>query len=263
MKKFKKAQAGMTIVEVIVAMAIFAVMFLMIFGFMESSIYLNRQTRKYDQEVDVQVEDVERYNPMGAYIDGISSGSTEVSEYEGSTGSGKKTLSFQFPTVGKVITIDGYAYQANSRDDENGFSLKFFSSTRPDVTNKKVWIRIINVTDDVKDIFLYLPTEDGGKFYLKNGTSAYTDKISKSVPKDTALSVGFDYSTSGTDYFWATLDGSTNYSSLTTVGESANQIDVRSANLSSYMDSDGYIDIYLTPEGFKSKTDYIDYINMP
>ncbi|MBE6836811.1 MAG: type II secretion system protein [Ruminococcus sp.] len=261
--KIKKNTKGMTLVEVLVAMTIFTMMFMMVFGIMLASIKLNADTRKYDQEIDVQVEDAERYNPMAATVNGENSSSTDISEYDEITGSNKLELSFSFPNVSKVIEIDGYAYSVNSKDDTNGFSLKFFSSTRPDIANNKYWIRIFNVSSsDNTKLWLYLPKDDHGSFYLKNESEPYTTMLSKTVPINTALGVGFDKTDSGNKYFWVTTLPSLTHEQLEATAVDKNFIQVNSTNLINYdKETDGYIDIYYTDEGLMTYEKYQDYLS--
>ena len=261
--KFKKNTKGMTLVEILVAMTIFTIMFLMVFGIMASSIKLNAETRTYDQEIDVQIEDAERYNPMAITVDSENSSSRDVSEYDEVTGTNKIPMSFRFSNTGKVIEVDGYAYSVDSRDDTNGFSLKFFSSTRPDVTNKKYWIRIINVSSsDNSKIYLYLPKENHGSFYIKNESEPYTTMLSKTVPINTALGVGYDMTDSGNKYFWVTTLPDLSNDQLEATAIDKNFIQVNNLNLINYdFENDGYIDIYYTDEGFMNPTEYQEYLN--
>ena len=253
MNKLKKNLSGMTLVEVLVAMTLFAMMFAMVIGIMVVSVRMNGETQNYDGEVDEQVRDVERFNPMGAYIFGRTITTTDVSNYELVPGTNELQLRFTFGS--KDIPVTGYTYQANSVNAANGFNLKFFSSLRPDTGNNRYWIRIINVssTDD-KKISLYLPQEDHGVFYQKNGTETYTAVISKNVPINTALSVGFDATDAASTYFWFS-DRDKVEESLMTEGNGYYKVDA--ANTSLYADTDGYIDIYYTDSGFKNKTEYI------
>lgn len=259
--KFKNKQ-GMTLVEVLVAMTIFTIMFMMVFGIMASSIKLNAETRNYDQEIDVQIEDAERYNPMNATVNNLNSSSLNVSEYDDVTGTNKFPLTFSFSSTGRVITIDGYAYSVDSRDDENGFSLKFFSSTRPDVLNKKYWIRLYNVSsNDNSKIYLYLPKENHGSFYLKNESEPYTTMIHKVVPINTALGVGYDRTDSGNTYFWVSTLPDLSHEQLETTAIDKNFIQVNNITIADYdFENDGYIDIYYTDEGFMSPDEYQEYL---
>lgn len=265
MKKIKVNQNGMTLVEVLIAMTLFTIMFMMISTMMYASLKLNAQTRRYDEETDVQIEDVERYNPMGAVVDGITSSSTDISEYGGpnSTGANKYEMTFTFPNTGKVILIDGYAYQADSKDEANGFSLKFFNSTRPDKTMGKYWIRVINVSSaDNQKIYLYLPKSDHGSFYLKNESEPYTAVLTKNVPKQTALAVGFDSDGAASDsYFWVSTIADMSYDELDTRLDEQEFKKVNAANLLSTYDNDGdgFIDIYYTDDGFMSTDQYNAY----
>lgn len=263
MKKIKVNQSGMTLVEILVAMALFSIMFLMMSGIMYSSVKLNAQTRTYDQETDVQIEDVERYNPMGATIDGVTVESSNIDEYEGDNGSNQFELTFDFSSTGRVITINGYAYEAESRDDNNGFQLKFFNSTRPDIANNKYWVRVINVstTENVK-VFLYLPREEHGSFYLRNESEPYTTVVSKTIPLMTALGVGFDKTDSGNNYFWVSTFAEMDYDQLEA---RADEKEFKLVNLTNLLstydkDGDGYIDIYYTDDGFMGTDQYKTYV---
>lgn len=257
MKKFKLNKSGMTIVEILVAMTLLAMMFMIVFGYMLASVKLNAQTRTYDQEVDVQVEDAERYNPMAATVNGSSSSSSNVSSFS------NQQIDFNFG--GRVISINTDAYQADSRDpDNNGFQLKFFSDIGPDTANGKYWIRIFNVqlsSTDTAEIFLYLPSESGS-FYVKNESTPYTSVVSKKIPIDTALGVGYDMSGAASgDYFFVSTTGTLSQSDYGTWVSGDSQIYINSANLSDYdAEGDGYIDIYYTDDGLKSYDEYQEYL---
>lgn len=253
MNKLKKNLSGMTLVEVLVAMTLFAMMFAMVAGIMIVSVRMNGDTQNYDGEVDEQVEDVERFNPMGAYVDGITVASPDVSNFDNASGTNEVNMNFTFGS--KTIPVTGYTYQANSVNAANGFNLKFFSSLRPDTGNNRYWIRIINVSStDPKKISLYLPQEDHGVFYQKNGTETYTAVISKNVPINTSLSIGFDATDAASTYFWFSDKDKAEESLMT---EANGYYKVDATNLSSYADSDGYIDIYYTDSGFMDKAAYI------
>lgn len=260
--KIKANMSGMTLVEVLVAMTLFTIMFMMIFGIMTASVKLNADTRVYDQEVDVQVEDAERYNPMGAVVDGVTSSSSFVESYDEVTGTNKFPLSFMFSSSARTIEIDAYAYKVQSRDENNGYSLKFFSSTRPDTVNNKYWIRVINVSStDNEKIYLYLPKDDHGSFYLKNESEPYTTVLSKVVPLQTALGVGYDMTDSGSKYFWVSTLADLNHEQLETTAVDKNFILINATTLALYdVEGDGYIDIYYTDDGFKNYDDYQTYL---
>lgn len=246
MKKIKKAYAGMTLVEVIVAMAIFAIMFLMIFGIMISSVYLNASTRNYDQETDIQVADAENYNPMGAYInDDTNAESNEIENYS------VNGFTVSFPVYG-AINVNAQSYQVKSKSDENGFSLKFFNSVSMDPT-KRCWIRITNVSDDDDlTVYFYLPEEGAGQFYLRNGNKPYTSVVSKVVPKNTSLGLGYDFEKANINknpqsaYFWVSLRSDLTQDDLNhTTDGCVNHYNFKTV-INPYMDANGYLDIYIT-----------------
>lgn len=256
MNKIKKNLAGMTLVEILVSMTIFAMMFAMVIGIMITSIRMNAETQVYDQEIDTQVEDVERFNPMGAYIDGITSGTTNISEYNASGATNKNTMTFTFGSY--AISVDGYSYVVNSYDAENAMGMKFFSSTRPDTANGKYWIRLINASSEQeKTLYLILPKDDHGVFYQKNGTETFSSQMMKKVEKDKALSIGFDSTDSGNLYFWYSDKEKTDEANMT---EGNGYYKIEYSNILTMADSAGYIDIYYTDDGFKSKTEYLDGI---
>lgn len=262
MNKIKTNKAGMTLVEVLVAMTLFTIMFMMVFSIMIYSTRMNAQTRNYDQEIDVHVEEAERYNPMAVTIDGHSSTSTDVSKYDAAT----RSIDFKFS--GNTITVGAVAFQVNSKDDNNAFKLKFFNSTRPDVAHNKYWVRIYNVTTNETDnakIFLYMPTDSEGNFYLKNGSEALSEKVARTIPPKTALAVGFDGSVvSGQDLFYvSTIDG--DRSDVVSQAENTQTlIKITKANLINYdPDGDGYVDIYYCDKGFLSYEEYQNYLKNP
>ncbi len=262
MNKIKMNKAGMTLVEVLVAMTLFTIMFMMIFGIMLYSTKMNAQTRNYDQEIDVHVEDAERYNPMAVTINGHSSTSTDVSAYPNAS----KSIDFKFS--GNTITVGALAFQVNSKNENNAFTLKFFSSTRPDVAHNKYWVRIYNVTSDETEnlkAYLYIPKDSEGSFYLKNGSEALSEKVVRTISPNTALAVGFDGSTvSGQDLFFvSTIDGERDDVVSQSV-DTKTLIKITRANFIKYdADGDGYVDIYYCDDGFLSYDEYQEFLKNP
>ena len=271
MKLKRKNLDGMTLVEVLVSMTIFAFMFAMVMGVMIVSVKINAGTQVYDQEIDKQVEDAERYNPMGAYISGIATGSNNVENYYLSTndngtvtaGSGGNNVNLNFIfSGGTTIQVPAYSYQVKSYNESNGMGLKFFSSTRPDTANEKYWVRVINVSEDEnpeETFTLYIPkastsTEKTGYFYQKNDAVANTSSYSKVLDKYEVLSVGF----SAKD-----IDVATWFYLTTNTGERPvddglmTQINgyfkLTEGTSGSWLSSDGYIDFYYIGEATKEK----------
>ena len=265
MNKLKANKSGMTLVEVLVAMALFAILFLFMSGIMFASVKLNSQTRTYDQETDVQVKEAENYNPLAAEADGITNPTANISTYDYNGASADDELVFSFSGISKTIRIKANAYQVNSADEQNGFQLKFFESTGPDITDGKYWVRVINVSStDNAVIYLYLPKEDAGSFYLKNESEPYTSVVSKTVPVKTSLGIGYDMSGSGTKYFWATTRDGLASDQLDSIPLDKDYILINSTSLSGYdRETDGYIDIYYTDDGFMSYDEYQNYLSAP
>ena len=86
--------------------------------------------------------------------------------------------------------------------------------------------------------------------------------LSKTVPADTALGVGFDMTDSGNEYFWVTTLPSLTHEQLEATAEDKNFIQVKSSNLINYdKESDGYIDIYYTDDGFMTFDKYQEYLD--
>lgn len=262
MKKFKQNNAGMTLIEVLVAMSLFTIMFMMIFGIMINSTRMNARTRLYDQEIDVHIESAERYNPMAVTIDGNTSTSADIEKFD----AGTTTLNFDFPSTGKFISIDALAFQVESKNESNGFSLKFFNSTRPDVANSKYWVRIYNLTSSEENakLYLYVPKDNGGMFYLKSGSEALTEKAARSIAPKTATAIGFDAKeVSGSDLFI-----------ISTKNDERDVIEKQSEDIGSLIkvskneiyggkydtDKDGYIDIYYCDGGLMSYDEYQEYL---
>lgn len=261
MTKIKQNKAGMTLVEVLVAMTLFTIMFMMIFGIMINSTRMNARTRLYDQEIDVHIESAERYNPMAVTIDGNTSTSADVLTFS----EGTKTLTFDFPSTGKFVSIDALAFQVESKNASNGFSLKFFNSTRPDVANSKYWVRIYNVSSNANaKIYLYVPKDNGGMFYLKNGSEALTEKVVRNVASKTATAIGFNAKeVSGQDLFYVSTKDDERDNIEKTIEDTKTIIKVSKNEIlgAKYdKENDGYIDIYYCDEGFLSFDEYQEYL---
>lgn len=258
MNKIKANKAGMTLVEVLVAMTLFTVMFMMIFGIMIHSVKMNAQTRKYDQEIDVHIEEAERFNPMAVEIDGNTSNATLVEEY-------MKDKQLDFIFGAGSISIKANAFQVISQDEDNAFNLKFFNNTRPDIANHKYWVRLYNVTSDADDsqkVCLYLPKTEAGSFFIKNGSEAISDKATRLIPPKKAVAIGFDSTNSSSNVFFyvSTLDAKRD--EIVNMAEDKNLIKVKPSQLVKYdKENDGYIDIYLTDDGFMGYDDYQTYLN--
>ena len=86
--------------------------------------------------------------------------------------------------------------------------------------------------------------------------------LSKTVPINTALGVGYDMTDSGNKYFWVTTLPDLSNDQLEATAIDKNFIQVNSFNLIDYdFENDGYIDIYYTDEGFMSPSEYQEYLN--
>lgn len=253
MKLIKKNHSGMSLVEILVAMTIFSIMFMMVSLCMSYSVRQNVKTQNYDEEIDEQVEDAEKYNPMGAYI-------ADVNGIDSITSLQKdKEIKFSFGS--RTITVYSDTYQVDSRNQANGFKLKFFSNIKPDVSNGKYWVRLVNGTNSNKTICLYLPSDDKkpGSFYTTSGTEPFSTAVVKTIPAESSRSIGFNASKADDIFFYISEGESTNPESL------PDKI-MKTGNLSDYNDN-GYIDIYYYhddtgTEKFMTKTDYEYIINL-
>lgn len=156
---------GLTLVETVVAMAIFALIAAMLFTILNYSIKANKVTRLRNREVNIQVGDIAAYDPNGtsemSVVNKIIKNGTS-NEYE---------LKFDFN--GTTFSNKTYAYMAkkNNEAENQVYQLKFLqadvvslipaqnveivtdTTTDPPTTEyfDYYWINLENVTDaDIK-----------------------------------------------------------------------------------------------------------------
>ncbi|NLZ45093.1 MAG: hypothetical protein GX896_00205, partial [Clostridiales bacterium] len=228
--------------------------FMMISMCMSYSVRTNLKTQNYDEEIDKQNEEAERYNPMGAYGGQDLNSSDPVSLFNDSV-----DIDFQFGA--RKISFKTEAYQVKSNDVKKGFTLKFFSNIKPDTANHKYWVRLINATDSGKTFYLYLPDDDRGSFYTATETEPYTDKFVKVVPAKSSRSIGFN----GKPVLLAGKSELFKYSDVDM--DPSGLTGITFTNLNDWC-VDGYIDLYYAKDAsgndkFMTKTDYENLIATP
>ena len=191
MKTKKRNQTGMTLVEVIVAMAIFGVMMTAVTMAFAAAVRFNSRNQRRDQELNLQQTALERNNATGVQVNNGSFKNREIVYYQGTHNDNvAKTYSFTNatdPTVVsalKSVTADAFGgvteYKA-IKSSYNGnlfnFELKEYSGTPyggselvHNKDNGEYKISCVNRSDKQVEVRI---TKNIGFIYLGDYTNGY------------------------------------------------------------------------------------------
>ncbi len=163
----KKNYKGMTLIEVVVAMAVFGISSAMLFTAMNYAIQASKKNKLRSEEMYTQAVNVGQYNSNDPTLN-VSN--TPVSGYKGLGTDNKFNLKATF-VGGAILESEAYAYQAKRTDrvagvDNSSYQLKFFetnfTAAKPDPANQVYWVTFFNC--DSAD-FNYYAVSNGGKFF--------------------------------------------------------------------------------------------------
>ena len=179
MKKIVKNESGMTLVEIIVAMALLGVMSSM---FVTTAVFASRSNANNynrDKEMHAQAVDAAQYNDHKTY---------EVYDLKVNKNNAAGTNSNQFTLKadfgGGIVwetKTNGFKAKRNNYQKGTSYQLKFFDSgsldIKPDPTKGIYWIRYYN--DSGTDMLQYVNTPEtvGGRFFDVNSNTAGNEML--------------------------------------------------------------------------------------
>lgn len=168
MKKLKKLNSGMTLVEVVIAMAIFSVMTLGITMAFAAAIKFNARNMRRDYELNVQQEAIQKATAAGVEIYGASFKSRTIQYVDAHTNALVKDI----PQVTEYNAVKS----AQNGSDFN-FEMKTFSSVELgstkvafDPLNQQYKITVSNLSSDPVDVRFETTS---GTIYEGDPTSGY------------------------------------------------------------------------------------------
>ena len=171
MKRIKRNQKGMTLVEVVISMCILGAIAAMFVTIAVEAKKKNLDTYRRSNEMYTQAAYAENFNTDVKY-----DGDVKVSRLmAGSTN--KYTIGADFGTIN--LEAEAYGYKAERTNEDNRdtrYRLRFFRSEyaslfdAPDPENGKFIIKIYNDSgEDIDGLFLATPTIGGGTWYTDEG----------------------------------------------------------------------------------------------
>ena len=176
MKKFKKNEKGMTLIEMIVAIAIFGMTCATLFTAMLFAINSNKLSIYTGREMQQQQNVVEEYN----HLDSLGANGVIKNNLGGLSGN-KITLDAVFDDGTKVSNENVYAFQAklNNIDVDAGYSLRFFepesNEVRPDPDKGFYWVKIWNYSSaNIDDLQV---TWDPAVTLINSGGTNHQERI--------------------------------------------------------------------------------------
>ena len=167
-------KSGMTLVEIIVAMTLLAIMSTMFIVGAVGARKVNAENYKRSEEMYTQAVDAEQYNNNYNYdVDKI-----RVNKYNGKSGT-DNAFKLEADFCDSIVwSTDSYAFKAklNSVDEDAGYQLKFLqgkdSSVSPNVSNGVYWVKFYNDSGTDLANFAETPELTGGKFFDANNNSS-------------------------------------------------------------------------------------------
>ena len=145
MKKFKKNEKGMTLVEMIVAIALFGMTCATLFTAILFAINSNKLSLYTGREMQQQTNVSEQYNNL----DSLGANGVIKNNMGGLAGN-KIQLDAKFDNGDVVSNKEVYAFQAklNNMDVDAGYSLRFFepesNEVKPQPEDGFYWIKLWN-----------------------------------------------------------------------------------------------------------------------
>ncbi len=254
MKKLRKNQKGMTLVEIIVAMTLLGIMSGM---FVTAAVYAvksNAQNYQRDKEMHTQAVDAAQYNDNKNYdMDDLKVNKLIAS----GTTSNEFTLTADFGSGIKwETTAYGFKSKLNNYQKNVSYQLKFFqgknTSVQPDASKGIYWVKFYN--DCGVDTLGYVETPEtvGGRFFDVNSTTA-GNTLLLNTPTGSKSEFGFVAASAGmTDFFGFSENGGMYADDYASLG---NEFKITDANFDYYCEVDadgnktGYIIIHYTGVG--------------
>ena len=171
MKRIKRNQNGMTLVECIISMCILGAIAAMFVSIAVQAKKKNLDTYRRSNEMYTQAAYAENFNTDVTY-----DGDVKVSRLMAGSNN-KYVIGADFGTIN--LENEAYGYKSERRNEDNrdtNYRLRFFRSDyaslfdAPDPENGKFIIKIYNDSgEDIDGIWIATPTIGGGTFYNDEG----------------------------------------------------------------------------------------------
>ena len=176
--KLKKVQKGFTLVEILVAIALFSATCAVLFGAIVFAINNNKENHYAGEEIQMQMNSAENYNNKQTLFD------NKVAAHRFS-GSNKVQLKVDFSkttdgtSTGNTFSFSNdnvYAYQANAgyEDRYATYHMRFFDPEKADLydpASKKWWVRFHNYSTVNVGREVYINPSNGVRIYGSDGKS--------------------------------------------------------------------------------------------
>ncbi|MBR1749483.1 MAG: type II secretion system protein [Ruminococcus sp.] len=271
--KFKKLEKGMTLVEIIVATALFAITCATLFTAILFALKNNKQNYYAGEEIQMQMNSAENYDENKTLFD------NKVAKYR-INGSNNVELKVDFATDTNGYARSNpfyfsndevYAYQANARykDSTANYNMRFFqakSNVAYDPSSKKFWVRFHNYSSTDLSMDVYSNEADGVSLIDDQGNYAGKHFVHKNIADDTGkvslqfgLSLASFTGTGGIFFYGDWLNDYYNNPSYTMVP--GKDFELTASNLDYYCIKDengdltGEIEIYYDGNDYYNKAD--------
>lgn len=196
MKRIKRNQKGMTLVECIISMCILGAIAAMFVSIAVQAKKKNLETYRRSNEMYTQAAYAESFNTKVSY-----DGEFKISRLIASGSSSKFTIGADFGTINLESEAFGYKAERNGEDKKDDkYRLRFFRSDlvdlfeAPDPENGKFIIKIYNDSGtDIAGLWLATPTIGGGTFYTDVGPCG--GDVSRAMANGSCFMIGLQLST--------------------------------------------------------------------
>lgn len=277
--KIKKLEKGFTLVEILVAVALFGMTCAVLFTATLYAVRSNKENHYAGEEIQMQMNTAENYDNKQTLFDNKVSahrfgGSNKVQlkvDYN-KTSSGQ-TVNHGFSFSNK----DVYAYQANAGYKERGaaYNMRFFDPEDATLVNPPdYWfIRFHNYSNGTIDRHVYINPSVGISIYGKDGVDFGTDYSGLDLADDTgavSYQFGLDmsrYNGSSDSLLFVGYWYNDFYKDPTYSVDPSVEIELKVSNIDEYKEftlnsetglsePTGYIDIYYDGFGIYNKADF-------
>lgn len=272
MMKLKKVEKGMTLVEIIVATALFAITCAVLFTSILFALKSNKESYYAGEEIQMQMNSAENYDDKKTLFD------NKVAKYR-LNGSNNVVLKVDFArdTDGNsrgnsfYFSNDSvYAYQANAgyKDNTAKYNMRFFkpdSNTAFDPSSGKYWVRFHNYSGVDQDLEVYFNEAEGVTCYGSDGNYSGYHYCHKNMADNTgkvSLQFGIDIKAfTGTSIFMYGEYNNDYYHSTTYTPMPGRDLELDTGNFDYFCEKDesgnltGYLEIYYDGTDYYNKAD--------